>query len=295
MPQSLQSFYVDTFQPLHLRARSQRTKQLYATTLGNFKKFLQREPDLGDFTDETVSRFLSWFRALGRSPYTVNKERDNLLCLWRFAARKRVVDCFPDVRPDTEPKRIPQAWSKTELQRLFNACKSQTGWIAGVRACDWWIALHHVAWDSGERITAILSLTWPCIDFENNFVLMPAETRKGGLEDRLYKLSKESVEALKTVRQQQQSERVFHWPHSPTYLWDRYKKILKLAALPTDRKSSFHRLRKSVASHFEAAGGNATTLLGHSARKVTEAYLDPRIVEQPQAVDRLFRIDGAGE
>lgn len=37
------------------------------------------------------------------------------------------------------------------------------------------------------------------------------------------------------------------------------------------------------------AGGNATELLGHSSRKVTEAYLDPEIVARPAACDRLFR------
>jgi integrase len=48
-------------------------------------------------------------------------------------------------------------------------------------------------------------------------------------------------------------------------------------------------MRRSVASHYEAAGGNATELLGHSSRSVTLAYLDPRIVPQQHAVDLLFR------
>jgi hypothetical protein len=49
-----------------------------------------------------------------------------------------------------------------------------------------------------------------------------------------------------------------------------------------------------VASHAEAAGMNATELLHHSTRKVTLAYLDPRIVKRPQAADVLFR-PGKGE
>lgn len=41
----------------------------------------------------------------------------------------------------------------------------------------------------------------------------------------------------------------------------------------------------------EAAGGNATELLGHSSRKVTrQSYLDPRITGPPAAVDLLFRL-----
>jgi len=40
----------------------------------------------------------------------------------------------------------------------------------------------------------------------------------------------------------------------------------------------FHRIRKSKASYTELAGGDAQRALGHSARSVTERYLDPRIV-----------------
>lgn len=288
--QSLQSFYDLTFCPLFLRSRSPRTKVLYQSTIRTFGKFLQREPLLSDLTDETASRFLGWYRSLGRSPYSVNKERDNLLAMWRFAARKRLVEQFPDVKPDLEPVRIPQAWSKSEINRLFRACRKAEGWIAGVPASGWWLALHHVAWDSGERVTALISLTWANVDLEGGWVTMPAETRKGGHEDRQYKISPDCIAALRAIELPLRTM-VFPWPYAPTYLWLRYKEILELANLPTDRKSMFHRLRKSVASHYEAAGGDATALLGHSTRKVTAAYLDPRIVVQPQAMDRLFRVD----
>lgn len=288
--QSLLSFYESLFSPLFLRARSPRTKQLYLTTIRNFTRFLDRVPTLDDFSDDIVSRYLSWFRALPRSPYSVNKERDNLLCMWRFAARKRIVEQFPDVKPDTEPQRIPQAWSKLEIIKLFRACKRAEGWIAGVPASGWWLALHHLAWDSGERITALISLTWDNVDLESGWVRMPAETRKGGLVDRQYRISADSIEALKAIENPRRSA-VFPWPYCKTYLWNRYKLLLKDSGLPNDRKSMFHRIRKSVASHYEAAGGNATTLLGHSSRKVTEAYIDPRIVSQPQACEKLFRID----
>lgn len=59
--------------------------------------------------------------------------------------------------------------------------------------------------------------------------------------------------------------------------------------LPDNRLYKFHAIRKSVASHYEAAGGNATELLGHTSRKITRAYLDPRIVRKKSAIDVLFR------
>ena len=86
-------------------------------------------------------------------------------------------------------------------------------------------------------------------------------------------------------------ELIFPWPNCLTYLWDSYKKILIRADLPHDYKSKFHRMRKSVASHFEAAGGNATALLDHSHRRTTEKYIDPTICVRQHAVDLLFRPD----
>jgi hypothetical protein len=46
-------------------------------------------------------------------------------------------------------------------------------------------------------------------------------------------------------------------------------------------------MRKSTASHFTAAGGNATELLDHSSVRVTKKYLDKRIVGEQSAADLL--------
>ncbi len=51
-------------------------------------------------------------------------------------------------------------------------------------------------------------------------------------------------------------------------------------------------MRRTVASQYEVLGGDATKLLGHFDRSVTEGhYLDPRVVVRPQAIDRLGKPD----
>jgi|GEM_PF-573325 len=286
---SLMQFFEEQYIPLRLRARSARTVTLYRTTIRTFAKFLGREPELSDLTDLKVSRHLMQLRERGLSAHSVEKERCQLLAIWRFACRKGHVKLWPDIPAEAKPERVPLAWTQEELGQLFSAIREETGWIAGVPAADWWTALHMLAWDTGERIRAIMSLRWEWINFGNRTVMVPAEVRKGKRKDRLYMLAPDTVTALLEIRFPKR-ETVLPWPYVETYLWKRYERILKRAGLPCDRKSKFHRLRRSVASHFEVAGGNATELLGHSTRKVTlEHYLDPRIVKPKQAADLLFR------
>lgn len=287
----LVDFYRLHYEPLKLRSRSDNTRRLYATSLRSFGKFLARLPTLADLTDDCVNRYLAWFRRLPRAPASVNKERSNLLAIWRFAARKRYVDLWPDVEAEVEPDRVPQAWTDQQMFRLFAACGQETGVIASIPAGDWWRALHLVAWDSGERIGAVMGVRWPDVDLVGRWVLCRAETRKGKRADKLYRLAEDTATALRAIRRP--FERVFEWPYHRSYLWYKYAAILRRAGLPADRRSKFHRLRRTVASNFEAAGGDATALLGHSRRSITERYLDPRICQKQQAADLLYRPSAA--
>jgi len=284
---SLPDFYQSYFEPLRLRSRSDNTRRLYQTTLRSFARFLDRIPTLLDLTDDQVNRYLSWFRKLPRAPASVNKERNNLLAIWRFAARKNFVAEWPDIDPEIEPKRIPQAWTQSQIFNLFASIDQEPGLIAGIPANQWWKALHLVGWDTGERIGALIEICWPDVDLTGGWIICKAESRKGKREDRIYRIAPDTIESLRAIRRP--FTHVFEWPYTHSYLWQKYANILKRAHLPVDRQSKFHRLRRSVASHFEAAGGDATSLLGHSRRSITERYLDPRICQVCHAADLLFR------
>jgi integrase len=286
---SLMTFFEEQYIPLRLRTRSARTVTLYRSSIRTFAKFLGRDPELSDLTDLTVSRHLMKLRERGLAAHSIEKERCQLLAIWRFACRKGHVQIWPDVPAEAKPDRVPQAWTQDELRRLFDAIRQEPGKIAGVTAADWWRVLHLLAWDTGERITALMSLRWAWLNPADRTVMVPAEVRKGRRKDRLFQLAPDTVAAIEAIRLPKRAL-VLPWPYAPTYLWKRYEPILKRAGLPCDRRSKFHRMRRSVASHFEVAGGNATELLGHSTRRVTlEHYLDPRIVKPKQAAELLFR------
>lgn len=80
-------------------------------------------------------------------------------------------------------------------------------------------------------------------------------------------------------------------PQSQTFHGTWYyhlRAILGLAGLPTDRRSMFHRIRRTHATHLYVRGGDPTQSLGHASDAMTRAYyLDPRQANKGYAADLL--------
>ena len=147
-----------------------------------------------------------------------------------------------------------------------------------------------VLFDSAERIRAVLSLEWDQVDVDGGWILFRAESRKGQRADSICRIAPDTQQAMANLRKYAEPK-PFDWPFCDKYIWVRYGKLLKRAGLPNDRHRKFHCVRRTTASHLEAAGGNATDALRHSSRRVTMAYLDPRIVQPSQPIDLLWRPD----
>lgn len=282
-------FFENVYSPLKLRGKSANTFRLYHFTVRNFGRFLGRDPMLADLSDENVSKLLTWMASRGRAPHTVEKERCQLLAIWRFACQRGKLTIYPNVPRQKLPERVVFAWTKEELAELFKATRQMNGDIGGIPASDWWYALHCVIWDTGERIGAVLQLRWQNLDMQTRWLIIPAELRKGHTRDKPHRLHRDTIQSLQPLANDRH-EMIFHWPYTMTAIYHRYNAVLKKAGLPTDARSKFHKMRRSVASHYEAAGGDATSLLDHSSRSVTtKHYLDPRIVVTSQASEVLFR------
>ena len=283
---TLQQFFDGYYRPLRLRGRSANTSRLYGCTIRSFGKWLGYEPTLDDLTDLTISRFLE-YRASIRSPYTAEKERTQLLSLWRFAADRNLLKDRPCVPPAPLPERIPQAWTLEQLQSLMRSAAATRGKVGDVPAGIWYSALLSVLWESAERIGAILACHPH--DFTPPVLIVRAEYRKGGKRDRIYRLSEGTIALVSQARGR---KRLFDWPLNYGYLWGRYRDVVARAGLGHGRKCGFHQLRRSAASHYAALGGDATKLLDHSSPKTTQRwYLDRRMTDrEPPACDILPRI-----
>jgi integrase len=268
------------------RIRSELTRDQYRFAANDFAAFLRREPTDDDLDDATLSKFSIWLSSRGLAPRTTNERVGRLCSLWSWLTKCGRKKRFPLVARVPEPHRIPVAWTESQLKHLIDSLERVRGWVGEIPARDWWRSLHLVAWSTGERISAMIACRWDHLI--DDWLTVPAEIRKGQSRDMAYRLSPEAMASLAVIHGQR--ERIWPWPHNRTYLWTRYKEIRRAAGLPTDRRSSFHRIRKSVATHVAAAGGNPTQALGHTDPRITQAYLDPRILKAPQASDYLFRI-----
>lgn len=285
-------FYTELYEPNALRSRRPNTKRLYRTTLRMFDKHLGRKATLADFNDATVNRFAAARIDAGLSKYSVNKDLFNLLAIWRWAHKKGYVTNWPDVALEETPHKAPVALLPEELARVTRAIQHERSPVGNFAGPDFWLALFLICWDTAERISAVMALDWQQVDTRHRWVRFDAESRKGGRADNMLPIAKDTAAALAKLRPRE--GKVFKWPYHPTYIYRRLGRIMRRAGLPDDRLHKFHCIRKSTASHYEAAGGNATELLMHSSRKVTQTYLDPRIVKPVPAVHLLFRPGDVG-
>jgi integrase len=281
-------FFDSVYRVKRLKPTARNTCRLYLESLKRFDLFLGRRARLDDLTAANIERLMADCLRNGNAAATANKHRDQLLAMARYAHRLGLLADWPDTQRYEEPERAPQAWLADDVERLLEACRQQPGSIGRAPASVWWLGLVSVAFDSGERIGAILGVRWD--DLEGRWLLARAELRKGGKRDRRYLLSETTAATLKELRTYtRDSGVVFHWPYSYTYVWRRYSQVLESAGLPVGRRSGFHRIRKTVASVAHAAGLDAQSLLDHSHKRTTQRYLDPRFTRQEQPSEVLAR------
>jgi integrase len=253
---------------------SDRTIALYGYTLRSWGEVLGRPPETTDLEELSVARFLA-YRVRKLSAATAAKDRAQLRALWEFCARRKLVDTWPQVPRIIVPERIPEAWLTDEMKALLASAAQEQGRIGGFPASAVWKAILLLCYDTGERIASVVDVR--ASDVRGCNVIFRAEERKGRRRDILREISVECADALLAIRRSP-DDTAIPWDRHRTCLWRILKIILQRAGLPSDRRCKFHRIRKTTASYYEAAGGSAQRLLDHSSPAVTRKYLDPRIV-----------------
>lgn len=285
----LHDFFATLYRPLRLRGRSENTFRLYGCLIRQFGKWLGRPATVADLGDELLLAAFLDARARRLSPWTVEKERSQLVAMARLAFERRMIERIPACPASPLPQRTPTSWSEDELAKLFRAAAKAQGFIGGVHAATWWTALLMLALESGERIGALLQCKRS--DLRGELLTVPTEARKGRRTDRIVQLSPDMVSLLGRAHAAGRPELIW-WPLNRPYLWLRLKSLLEDAGL-TGKRVGFQQVRRTGASHYTAAGGRAATYLGHgtgSGDKVAATwYVDTRLQKQTPAWQLLPR------
>jgi site-specific recombinase XerD len=280
---TLREFFKTVYRPLRLRGRSVNTARLYDNLFTQFDRWLAAEKiaDEGriDHLDELLlARYLE-HRASTRSPYTAEKERSQLLAIARLAWDRRVpgLDRMPTCPPGILPDRIPTAWTAEELQRLFAAAGKAKGMVGPIAASEWFPATIQLAYETGERIGALLAT--PAADYRRPTLMVQPEARKGGRRGRVYHLSPGLCHRLDRIVAHG-DPRLLPWHQEPTHVYCRLKAVLKAAGLD-GKRVAWHQIRRTAISQIAAAGGDPVAFAGHANPSVTKRwYLDPRMAER---------------
>jgi len=276
---------------LNTRITDPQTAFQYALALTNLEDFFGRPMLVSDLCDDAVALMMRGLIERGLACRTVNDRRARIHALWSWLCRRGVLQQWPTTQRMVEPQRTPDAWTERQIRQLFCAASLQRRKIGGVPSWLWWTCLLSLAWDTGERIGALMQVTWDNLDMDGRWLSIPAEKRKGKRADKCYRLSPETIAHLRMLARHGKPL-ILPWDRHPNYLWYAFGKLLKDAGLPQDRRSKFHRIRRSVATHFQIAGGDAQAALGHSSAEVTAKYIDTRLVPRVHPSDILFRPDG---
>lgn len=279
-------FFETHYKKRRLFGKSKETVRLYRISINSFGKTLGRRPTLADLTNDNVMEHMQRVIDNGRSPATANKDRSQLLTLWRFACQLKMVADWPDVPELKEPERTPEAWLDHEARKIFEVISKEKGHFDSVPRSLWWRTLLLIFIDTGERVGAVSETEWQWMKGE--YINFPAEARKGKRRDRMYKLSPGTLESIDELRIVSRDRvKMFPFPYSEGYLWTLYKKLIEKAGLPHGRRDAFHKWRRVHASVVYAAGMDPQEALDHNQRRTTLRYLDPRFLREKAPCDAL--------
>lgn len=255
-----------------------------------FEQWLGHSPTLDDLSRDAM---LDWMRWLlnGRSPSTVNSKRTSILALWNFAADEMGY-CSPPgkIKKLKVPKKLPIVWTLEQIDQIFAACDRLHGSWEGVPVALAWKIGILLAWDTGNRLTAILKAEMKDLSLQTKTLFVPAGNTKGKIQDRIYHLHDQTIAAIQASLPSDRT-RIFPFPFCTKQVWYHLKKILRSAGLPDDRSRMFHCFRRSAESYAAKEKGVqwAADAIGHSAEVAKRSYVSPIIAPGPSLIDALPR------
>ncbi len=297
---SLWRFWRDVYVPKRMIGASSGAIDQIRFGIVRFSKYLGRPAMLTDLTDDTVTGYMAWIIShAGLSVSSANSNRAQLLCLWRYAYKRKLLPTLPtDCDKLKELRKLPTAWTMEELGKILASARQQQTPKTGMLYPPglFFQAIILVAYDTGLRLRALLGIKRCDWKPERREITADATVMKHKVSQ-TFQVSEQTVQVLTLMLNNPKSADetptlLFPWPVRGDGIHEAYRKILMRAGLYTkEHGGSFHKLRRTSATHLTNVIGieAACRQLGHSSVEMTKRYVDPRLTNEHKAADHLPR------
>jgi integrase len=246
-----------------------------------------------ELSKDLLIRWLKSLADAGQAAATINGKRAAILSLWEAAHEDGTAPPMPkrkEIPIKRKPRRLPNSWTVPQMQAIINSCRSVDGIFrfSGILRADFLESLVLFEYETGSRLAAALRVQPQDLNFVTKTVYLRWESAKTGIEQ-VHWLSDGTLEAIKKIWDPNRSY-IWPWGSNRNCLWDALKRVLRHAGLRSDRRSMFHRFRRTTATLLTGKLGlsAASAALGHTSEETTRrSYVDPTNLPGARLVDHL--------
>jgi integrase/recombinase XerD len=257
------------------RGLARNTVDSYSMDLAKFSKFLSsRKRQIGSFRKDDVVDYLDTLRGSGASIASVCRALSSIRGLARYMILQGAIgeDPTENISSPRKWETLPKALSVKEVKGLL---KNNVSGRLTLRDS----AMFELLYSSGLRVSELVSLKVPDVNFEAGFLRV---TGKGGKERvvpanprALGKVRAYMEELRPRLLKKRNSEYLFITSRGKPMSRQRFWQALKVYGALAGVKLSPHTLRHSFATHMLEGGADLRSLqkmLGHSDISTTQIY-----------------------
>lgn len=211
---------------------------------------------------------------------TVNRDIEILRKMFNLAIENEWLNKNPCkyVKKLRVDNKIERYLTPEEEIRLLNACKGRYSYLKPIII---------FALNTGMRKGEILNLTWKCVDFQNNKIIL-LETKNG--KKREVPINSVLLSLLEKMKENQCCEYVFANPETKTKYSDLKRAFNNVCKISGVKNFRFHDLRHTAATRMVGSGVSITIakeILGHSDIHTTMRYAHAITEQALNAVEIL--------
>lgn len=279
---------VDEYALHHITVKKESLDQL-RYSVRSLERFHERVVNVSELSLQLLSPWLR-SRYATVSPFTVKRERGDLVCLWNFARRQGYCSAICDLPSIKTPKRNPEAWTLEELSSLLRAAGELRGRFrkSPIQRRHYWRSFILAMYDTSARVTALACVAPADIDLKRRFIVLQPDHAKTGL-GQVNAISEQTADEIARIYDPD-SKRVWGLV-GRRRRFEVLRAIVAAAGLPAGRQSAFHRIRRTTATLLakELPITDVSRVLGHTNPAMTLRYIDRRQLPETAAAKHLPR------